>query len=191
MLNTFAIKALNLLLQANPNTQTQLQKYATKIINLDLPFISVQFIIAADGTFEAESVTPDCTIRIPLAASSHLIHQDEVKTYRTLEITGDKELGKNLLTILASINTTKVLYLSQNPVLNIFANKLEQLIESIVSYAKLVANNATLSTSQYLQYEVSVIANKYEVEEYCTQVDELRERCDLLTAKINKLNRNT
>lgn len=187
MLNTFAIKAINLLLQANPNTQNELQKYATKVVTLELPLMTLQFIIASDGSLEAETTTPDCTIKIPLAASSHLIHHDEVKTYRSLEITGDKTLAKDLLTTLASIETTNVLYLSQNPVLNIFAHKLEQLITSIVSYAKLVANNATFSTSQYLQYEVALIANKYEIDEFCTLVDELRERCDLLSVRVNKL----
>lgn len=186
MLNSLAIKAINLLLKANPKTKDELQKYATKVIGLDLPFLSLQFIIAADGSLEPETSTTDCVITIPLSSASHAIHQDDVKTFKTLQITGDKVLAKNLLATLAAIETTKILYLQQNPLLNMFAAKLEQLIEQLVSYAKLVSHNAGLSTSQYLQYETNAIADKYQIEDFCTEVDNLRERCDLLAKRVER-----
>lgn len=186
MLNSLAIKAINLLLKANPKTKDELQKYATKVIGLDLPFLSLQFIIAADGSLEPETAPTDCVITIPLSSASHAIHQDDVKTFKTLQITGDKVLAKNLLATLATIETTKILYLQQNPLLNMFAAKLEQLIEQLVSYAKLVSHNAGLSTSQYLQYETNAIADKYQIEDFCTEVDNLRERCDLLTKRVER-----
>lgn len=187
MLNNLAIKALNLLLQANPNSQSALKKYATKIIALNLPFLSISFIIAADGSLEAEQASPDCSIIIPLASASHLIHQDDVKTFKTLQIEGDRDLAKNILEAFATIEASKILYLQQNPILSIFAVKLEQIIEQLVSYAKLVSHNASLSTSQYLQYEAEVIADKYEVEEFCNQVDELRSRYTLLAKRVERI----
>ncbi|MDD3266138.1 MAG: hypothetical protein PHC75_03020 [Burkholderiales bacterium] len=188
MINEFAIKAINLLLDANPNTKPMLQKYSTKIVQLDLPFIAIAFIISPDGSLSPEKSTPDCVIKIPIASASHLIHNDEVKTYKTLEITGDKTLAKDLLSILATIETTKLLYLHQNPFLSMFANKLEQIIDNLVSYAKLVANNASLSTSQYIQYETSSIANKHEVNQFCKQVDEVSSQTELLAKKVEKIN---
>lgn len=187
MLNNLAIKAINLLLQANPRTQEELKQYATKVVGLNLPFLSLQFIISSDGSLEPENANTDCIINIPLSSASHLIHEDEVKTFKSLQIEGDKTLAKNLLATLATIETTKILYLHQNPILSIFANKLEQLIEHLVSYAKLVSHNAGLSTSQYIQYEAEAIADKYQIEEFCNQVDELRERCDLLTKRVERL----
>lgn len=188
MLNQFAIKAINLLLDANPNTKAMLQKYTTKIIQLDLPFLSIAFIISPDGSLAPEESSPDCIIKIPLASASHLIHNDELKTYKTLEITGDKTLAKDLLSILATIETTKLLYLHENPFLSMFANKLEQIIDSLVNYAKLVASNATLSTSQYIQYETASVANKYELEEFNKSVDNVNSQTELLAKKVEKLN---
>lgn len=188
MLNQFAVKAINLLLEANPNTKDMLKKYSTKIIQLDLPFLSIAFIISPDGSLSAEESNPDCIIKIPLASASHLIHHDELKTYKTLEITGDKTLAKDLLSILATIETTKLLYLHENPFLSMFANKLEKVINSLVNYAKLVANNTTVSTSQYLQYETSSVANKYEINQFCEDVDKLSSQTELLAKKVEKIN---
>lgn len=188
MINEFAIKAINLLLDANPTTKNMLIKYSTKIIQMDLPFLSIAFIISPDGSLAPENTTPDCTIKIPLASASHLIHNDELKTYKTLEINGNKTLAKDLLSILTTIETTKLLYLHQNPFLSIFAHKLEQIIDNLVSYAKLVANNSSISTSQYLQYEESVIANQYELDKFYKDVDHLSSQTELLAKKVEKLN---
>lgn len=187
MLNNLAIKALNLLLQANPNSQNILKKYATKIVALNLPLLSITLIIAADGSLEAETTEPDCSITIPLASASHFIHQDEVKTFKNLQIEGNRDLAKNILEAFATIEVSKVLYLQQNPVLSMFAVRLEQIIQQLVSYAKLVSHNASLSTSQYLQYETEVIADKYEVEEFCNQVDDVRSRYTLLAKRVERI----
>lgn len=188
MINDFCIKAINLLLDANPNTKAMLTKHSTKIIQLDLPFISIKFMITSDGSLIPEETTPDCTIKIPLASASHLIHNDELKTYKTLGIDGNKTLAKDLLTILSTIETTKLLYLHQNPFLSIFAHKLEQIIDSLVSYAKLVSENATVSSSQYIQYEANSIANKYEIEKFCNDVDKISSQTELLAKRTERLN---
>lgn len=188
MFNTIAISALNLVLKANPATSTELQKLATKIVQLNLPLLSLNFIISAEGLLEAESSTPDCTITIPLAATSHLIHQDELKTFKTLQIEGDKALAKNLLAALATIDPSNTLYLHQSPLIGLFAAKFEKLLHSLVSYAKQVSHNASYSSSQYMQYEAEIISDRYALEAFYRQVDELKERCDLLAKRVERLN---
>ena len=187
MLNTLAIKALNLLLKANPTTRGQLQKLATKVIELKLPFLNLNFIIAPDGMLESEESAADCSITIPLASASHLIHQDQLQTFKTLQIEGDKTLAKNLLSSLATLDASKTLYLHNSPFLGIFAVKLEQFLKIIIEYAQLVSHNATLSTSQYVQYEVDLISDKYILEQFYTDVDDLKERCDLLGKRVERL----
>lgn len=187
MLNNFAIMAINLLLKANPQSQEQLSKYSTKVIALHLPFLSIQFIIAANGTLEAETSSADCEITIPLGAASHMIQPNEMKTFKSFTITGDKNLAKGLLSILADIDASKALYLHQNPFLSMFATKLEKMLADLVAYAKLVLHNGGLSTSQYIQYEVDMVANKWELEEFYNQVDNTRERVELLAKRVEKL----
>ena len=189
MFNTFAIKAINLLLKANPQTQTKLKSLATKLVELKLPFMTLNFIIAPDGSLEAEdSAAPDCSIEIPFGSSSHLIHQDQLKTFQSIAIEGDKVLAKELMTILATLDASNVLYLHESPILGMFAVKLEKLLQGLVDYAKLVTQNAGLSTSQYVQHEAQIIADKYQIDDFCNQVDELKERTDLLTKRIERIN---
>jgi ubiquinone biosynthesis protein UbiJ len=188
MFNTTALSALNLVLKANPATSTELQKLATKIVQLNLPLLSLNFIISAEGLLEAESSSPDCTITIPLAATSHLIHQDELKTFKTLQIEGDKALAKNLLAALATIDPSNTLYLHQSPLIGLFAAKFEKLLHSLVNYAKQVSHNAGYSSSQYMQYEAEIISDRYALEDFYRQVDELKERCALLAKRVERLN---
>lgn len=187
MFNALAIKALNLLLKANPHTCVQLQKLATKIVELKLPLLTLNFIIAPDGMLETEDSAPDCSITIPLASAGHLIHQDQLQTFKTLQITGDKNLATNLLASLATLDASKILYLSDSTVLGIFAIKLEQLLKNIIEYAKLVSHNAGLSGSQYIQYEIDLISDKYALEQFYRDVDNLKERCDLLGKRVERL----
>ncbi len=188
MLDYFAVKAINLLLEANSNTQKQLAKYATKIVKINLPLLSIQFLIAADGSVETEHNDPDCTIAIPLSSVSHVLHKNDLKTYKSFDIDGDKELAKKLLEILATVETTNVMYLSQNPLMNMFALQLEKLLVSLVNYAKMVSNNAGHSISQYVQYETNEVVDKYDLEKFSNEVDEVKSRYELLLKRVERIN---
>lgn len=187
MLNSFAVKAINLLLDANIDTKSLLAKYSTKIVKINLPLVSVQFIIASDGGVETESEAPDCTINIPLSTASHVIHKNELKTYKSLDIEGDKTLAKDLLEILATIKVTRVLYLSDNPLMNMFAVQLEKILTSLVDYAKMVSDNAASSISQYVQYESNEVVDKFDLDKFSQEVDELNSRYELLAKRVERI----
>ena len=116
-----------------------------------------------------------------------MIHQDELKTFKTLQIEGDKALAKNLLAALATIDPSNTLYLHQSPLIGLFAAKFEKLLHSLVNYAKQVSHNAGYSTSQYMQYEARIISDRYALEDFYRQVDELKERCALLAKRVERL----
>lgn len=207
MLDKIIITGFNCLIEANPQTQAKLQKLVNKAICLGAldkkavddstnysstmlaSVFKINFVITPLGTLEVDKLKPDCIIDIPIAALSHLIHGEEIRTLKQVKIDGDYNLGLNFLSAISTVKFTNLLYQENSLLPGIIAVKLETFIKQIIEYAKLVVGNAGLSTSQYLQYESEVIAGKYELEEFYNQVDELKERCQLLTKRLEKLMR--
>lgn len=187
MLHNLVLKAINLLLDANIETKKLLAKFSTKIVRINFPLTSIQFMLVNDGSIELEQTEPDCVINIPLAAVSHVIHNNELKTYKSLDIAGDKSLAKHILEAFSTIKVTRVLYMSHNPMMNLFATQLEKIISGLIDYAKMVSNNAGDSISQYLQYESNEIVDKYDLEKFYQEVDEVKSRYELLLKRIERI----
>lgn len=188
MLSSLVIKALNLMLRANPQTQNKFKKLATKLIELKLPLLRLNFIIAPDGSFEPEnSVAADCEITIPISSSSYFLHHNQLQAFQNLQISGDKNLAKVFLETLATIDISNILYQHNSPALGILSVKIEKIMRQIIDYAQLINQNASLSTSQYIQYDAQIIVDKYQIDNFCNQVDELKERTDLLALRIERI----
>ncbi len=188
MLSSLVIKAFNLILNANPQTQTKLKKLATKLIELKLPLFTINVIIAPDGTFESEDCVPaDCSITIPISSSSYFLHHNQVQAFQNLLIQGDKNLAQDFIMILATLDISNILYQHNSPTLGILSIKIEKTLKQIINYAQLINKNASLSTSQYIQYEAQVIVDKYQIDNFCNQVDELKEKTDLLALRIERI----
>ena len=61
------------------------------------------------------------------------------------------------------------------------------LINMLKSQFILSTNNIGHSVAEYIQYETQDVANGYEIENFCTQVDELKSRTELLAKRIQLL----
>lgn len=180
-------KMLNVNLRANPNIARELQKFATKIVELRLPLFNLNLLITPEGYLDLEEESADCSITIPLASAAHLIHQDEVQTFQQLHIEGDANLARNFLTALSKIQPSNVLYNHNSALLGIMAVKLEAQLNGLFQYLALLANNASYSTSQYIQYEIDFVTDKFTLDKFNDQVDELKDRCQLLAKRVERI----
>ena len=52
---------------------------------------------------------------------------------------------------------------------------------------QLIVYNTSQSISEYLQYETQDIVSKYEIEQFCNDIDELKEKTELLSKRFNLL----
>lgn len=187
MINAAAIKILNLGISANENVQIKLKHFATKIVRLNLPMISLNFIITANGFLEPEDLKPDLVIDLPIKLASHFIHADEIKTFKDINISGDRQLALGVLSALAEIDPGKILYMKDSALLGVMANKFEDLIKGMIDYIKLLSHNAGLSLSQYVQYESDLVTDQYQLEEFYVAVDQLKEHSELLVKRAERL----
>ncbi len=179
-------KLLNLHLEANPEVRKLLQKISGKLIRLNLPLAGITFLITPEGLLNPEEEEPDCQITITPAAASHLLHQDKLQTYRHITIDGQRAIGQQFLTALAQINITNVLYQHNSQLLGVMAVIVEKQLTQLISYLQLLRDNSSYSLGKYLQFETALVSDKFILEKFYRDVDELRDRVELLTKRFEK-----
>lgn len=179
-------KLLNLHLAANPEVMAQLQKISGKLIRLNLPLAGITLLITPEGLLDPEEEEPDCQITISPAVVSHLLHQDKLQTYRHITINGQRAIGQQFLTALAQINITNVLYQHNSQVLGIMAVVIEKQLTQLITYLQLLRDNSSYSLGKYLQFETDLVSDKFILEKFYRDVDELRDRVELLTKRFEK-----
>lgn len=178
---------LNLFITTNSGVQLKLKNLANKVIGLHFGNIKFELLITDNGDVKTTNLAHDCTIYFPLAIISHLIHKDAIRTLRTIKITGNNKLAIEFLDIITKLNPTNFLYTNNSQLLNLGGFYTEKLVKSFVDYANLVVNNFTTSGSRYIQYEKNFITDKYQITEFCNQVDEIKDRYQLLLKRVQKL----
>lgn len=183
---TLIAKLLNLHLEANPQVRELLQKIAGKLIRLNLPLAGITFLITPEGLLAPEEEEPDCQITITAAATSHLLHQDKLQTYRHITFDGQRTIGQQFLTALAQINITNVLYQHNSQVLGIMALVVEKQLTQLINYLQLIRDNSSYSLGKYLQFETELVSDKFTLEKFYRDVDDLRDRVELLTKRFEK-----
>lgn len=179
-------KLLNLHLAANPEVTAQLQKISGKLIRLNLPLAGITFLVTPEGLLDPEEEEADCQITILPAAVSHLLHQDKLQTYRHITIDGQRAIGQQFLTALAQIKITNVLYQHNSQVLGIMAVVIEKQLTQLITYLQLLRDNSSYSLGKYLQFETDLVSDKFILEKFYRDVDELRDRVELLTKRFEK-----
>lgn len=187
MFNTIKIDCFNYILNSNQGTKIELQPYAGRTFNINVMGICLSSKIKSDGSFDyyKESNNHDVEILIPMAATSYLIHKDQLATFKQLTINGDQAFGRKLLEILAKIHLTG--FYPKSPVFGVIILQIEKIITLIKEQILLTTRNGSQSISEYLLYETNDIVSRYEIETFCHNVDTLQEQTELLEQKINRL----
>jgi ubiquinone biosynthesis protein UbiJ len=187
LINKVALQLFNQLIEANPNIKQQLAQLAPSIIQLNLSLVSLAFIVSHDGSLVAENSPADCSITITASAINHLVQDNQIKALQQLDIQGDYSIAQSFLQLVAKLDPKNILYQTQNPLLGVVINQLEQLVVNLITYLRLVFNNASYSTSQYLQFETNLITDKFSLEKFYYQVDELKQDYQLLRKRVERL----
>ena len=87
---------------------------------------------------------------------------------------------------LAQINITNVLYQHNSQVLGIMAVIVEKQLTQLISYLQLIRDNSSYSLGKYLQFETELVSDKFTLEKFYRDVDDLRDRVELLTKRFEK-----
>jgi len=187
LLTTLLIATLNKILENNQGSRNLLQQHAGKSFMLNIIGFNLRAKIECDGLFSAPlNDNYTVTINIPLNAATYLVNQDKLAVFKSISFKGDKHFGRKILEILSNLHSTGI-YVTKSPAMTFVINQLNTIFSWLREHIKLVVTNASTSITEYLLYETEDIAERYEIAKFCNEVDELRNRVDVLTQRLNLL----
>lgn len=185
--NNILITIFNKLLDLNSGSRNELRKYNGKSFILNIIGLKLKARINEDGLLsdcdDLSNEKIDAAIIIPMSIAPFLITQDKLELFRQIKIIGDNSFATNFLEILSKLNFTGI-YAKVSPINGVLLKQLENILISIKNYFSHINSNMSRSFSEYMVYETGDIVNKHKIEQFCTNVDELKARTTLLEKKI-------
>lgn len=189
-MNIFLLQIINKILQYNVGSKNELAYYSGKSFILNIVGISITATIMEDGLLavcdDTEQTAIDTTIIIPITIMTYLIHQDKLEMFRQIKINGDLSFGVKLLEILSNLNFNGV-YAHISPLNGVLLQQIERILIAIRNYFILISKNGGISISEYMQYETGNIINRHNIEKFCTNVDDVKIRTEILEKRLEKL----
>lgn len=177
---------LNKILVLNPSSIELLKSYSNKCFYLNIVGLSLKAQIAIDGLLVSSENETDATIVIPSSIVSNLITKDKLEMLRQIKITGDLDFAVKFLEILSKLNFNGI-YAKISPLNGIVLQQIERVFLAIKESFKLISGNMGGSIGEYMQYETGEIINRHRLENFCTSVDDLKTRTDILVKRVEKL----
>ncbi|HLX53051.1 MAG TPA: hypothetical protein VKR58_03890 [Aquella sp.] len=187
LFNPLAIKLLNLILKENTGSRKLLAKHPGKSFKLIFPGFSISALCDIDGYLIAhDSTNYDVIISIPLDSATFLIDKDKLAVYKKMSFNGDSAFGRELLEILSKLHLDGIYTRINSPLMLMVLNKFTDLIKIINNYLKFLASNSANTIKEYLTYETQDLITKFENDQFCNDVDEIKCQSEHLEQKIKQ-----
>lgn len=184
--------ALNKTLALDPDTLQRLQTLSGKVIAMELRGLELTLYMLPD----AEGIqlmshfdnTPDTTLSGAPFALLRMANSKPGEGLFTgdVEIRGDVELGQRFQRILNGLDIDWEEHLSHLSG-DIVAHQTGSLIRELKAWGTQAADSLNLDITEYLQQETHALPTKTEVEDFLTEVDDLRMSADRLQARVHRL----
>ncbi|MEQ1600983.1 MAG: SCP2 sterol-binding domain-containing protein [Methylophilaceae bacterium] len=187
MLKPLLTKLLNHLINQNLTAKEQLQPFASKSVNFRLPPLNVTLVVLEDGglAIAGESSTPEATVTIPMSVALRLLANDEAaNSLITLE--GDSELAATLAKVLRGFSWNYEEDLSRI-VGAMPASKVTSFGRKATEQVSAQAQNAIASLTEYLREDQQLIAANYAIQQFLSDVDDVRDDAERLAKRLQKL----
>lgn len=187
MFKPLAAEFLQHITNQNNWSRQHLNAFAGKVVQCNIAFIKTNLLILEDGSLGVASnnANADATIHIPPSLALRLMAKDDAAKM-LIKIEGDTHLASELGKILQHMHWDAVEDLSK-VVGDIPAEKLVAIGKKTIAVTKKQAINVTEMLTEFWQEEKPVLAKKWQVEQFNTNVDTLRSDFTRLEKKLAKL----
>jgi ubiquinone biosynthesis protein UbiJ len=190
MLKALSTRLLQHLISQNSWANNVLKPFAGKSVQFNVSLISASLIILENGNLAiaGETYIADATVSIPPSLLLRLLAKDE-SAKRQIKIEGDTHLAAELAKVLSNMRWDYEDDLS-NLIGDISANKIGTFARDTVSSVKETSINLAEMLSEYWQEEMPLIAKKRNVEQFNSEVDDLRADVARFEKKLAKLTKS-
>ncbi len=184
---------LNRYLSLDPELPPRLAPLYGRVIALEVLGLGLSWCLIPGpagiqvlGQYEGE---PDCTLRgTPLALArlgSEHRRADQLFS-GAVEISGDSELGHRFGNLLGALDIDWEEQLSKLTG-DLLAHQAGNLVRGIGAWGREARASLAEDLPEYLQEELRLLPNRFEVEDYLAEVDRLRDDLERLEQRIGRL----
>jgi ubiquinone biosynthesis accessory factor UbiJ len=187
MLQALITRFLQHLIAQNQWAKPHLEPFAGKTIGFDFVLAKAHLNILEDGSFSmgANTDAPEASIHAPPSLLLRIIAGDEdAKTQ--FKITGDTHMAAEIGKVLQNMRWDIEDDLSKITG-DIAANKTVSFAKKTIATAKQQGKDAAEMLSEYWQEENPILAKKWQVEQFNTDVDVVKSDAARLEKRLQKL----
>lgn len=187
MLKPLAAEFLQHITNQNNWSRQHLIAFAGKVVQFNIALIKTKLFILEDGSLGVATnhAKADASIHIPSSLALRLLAKDEAAKM-LIKIEGDTHLASELGKILQHMHWDIIEDLSKL-VGDIPAEKIAAISKKTVAVTKKQAINITEMLTEFWQEEKPILAKKWQVDQFNTDVDTLRSNFTRLEKRVTKL----
>lgn len=183
-LQAAARATLNHLLAQQPGANSRLKSYAGKTLRLRSGPFDLMARIDAEGKFVAAADDhADATLRVGL---SSVLRPHDPASLRAVHIDGDQALATEVGRILQNLSWDFEDDLS-GVVGDIRAHLIAERARAFDAWGRRAATSLAQNFTEYWTYEAPLIAHSMQIEEFVSEVSELRDAVERLQKRVERL----
>jgi ubiquinone biosynthesis protein UbiJ len=187
MLKPLTAEFLQHITNQNNWSRQHLVAFSSKIVQFNIAFIKTNLLILEDGSLGVASnkAVPDAIIHIPPTLALRLLAKDEAAKM-LIKIEGDTHLASELSKVLQQIRWDVEEDISKL-VGDIPAHQIVSFSKKTATIAKEQLINIAEMLTEYGQEEKPILAKKWQIEQFNSDVDTVRSSFTRLEKKLEKL----
>lgn len=176
---------LNHLLAQAPALQAELADLRGRTLRLELPIAAAVVVVTEDGLLAESHAAPESTLTMP-ARFFVTRFTDRHAASRQVRISGDAELAGKAGNVLAGLQWDAAEDLSLL-IGDILAHRVSRVAANLLEAPKEMGQRMAVSLVEYVRDERKILPQKYDVADFCDQVDTLRDDIARLEKRLQRL----
>lgn len=187
MFKPLAAQFLQHLTDQNNWSRKHLMAFAGKVVQFNIAFINSKLLILEDGSLSmaTDNADIDATVHISPSLALRLIAKDEAAKM-LIKIDGDSHLATELAKVLQLMRWDIEEDLSK-VMGDIPANKTASTAKKVLATAKTQSINTAEMLAEYWQEEKLILAKKWRVQQFISEVDTLNSDTARFEKKLDKI----
>lgn len=187
MFKPIAAQFLQHLTDQNKWSRKHLIAFSGSVVQFNIALIKTKLLVLEDGSLgmATDNASVDATIHIPPSLALRLIAKDEAAKM-LIKVDGDSHLATELGKVLQLMRWDIEEDLS-NVMGDITANKAVSTSKKVFTTAKEQSINVVAMLTEYWQEENPILAKKWRVEQFISEVDTLKSDSARFEKKLKKL----
>jgi ubiquinone biosynthesis accessory factor UbiJ len=180
---------LNRLLAQDAAAKAELAQFAGRSIKISLPLVSETLVLMNDGRLAESKAAAEASLDLPLSFFTQRM-QDKTAAARHVRLGGDGELGSRIGHVLSGLRWDAAEELSKL-IGDVATQRLVSIAGTIGGIPSAMGSRLVVNLAEYWRDEAPLLAHKRDVNQFCNEVDELRDALARLEKRLQLCEKNS